>query len=361
MAAVKTCRASLVAGDSENETNRSLSEAMLLRASNDFMELAERFAANDYRVTEHFHLHALVSTEYWANLADETASPGDRQRELVSLYSRLMFASSHLPRLLSLIASTGHAADQNAASFVLELSDLQVNGQDTETQVESAGDPDRIARVIDAANMVYRGAALLAGGSLASLELASITGRETRTLVFHGQRETATAVRRIIRHLDGIATENPIEADSSGEVTSVESLVEQLPFLTSLNELERIGALSGARIGDIRSSVIAGSIMLLEAGAVLHAADPEGLAADEIQSLSSTETRSSIVDTEVEAHYLDHFEAVREQMLGEISEPEQAGAVIDERSQKAPTLAHNDDPSDDLDDLIVDLNRLYKR
>lgn len=369
MVAVKTTRARLAAGDTEGETSRSLAEAMLLRASSDYIEQAERFTADDHRVAEHFHLQALVSADYWASLTDGTASTGNRQGELVSIYSRLMFASSHLPRLLSLISDAGTTAGQfvvsNSGSFVLELADLRVAGNDS--NVESAADPDRIARVIDGANMIYQGAALLAGGSPASLKLASISGNENRTLVFHGQQETATAVRRIIRHLSAISTTTENLQDGSDEAINVEYLVEQLPFLASLSELERIGALSGERTGDIRSSVLAGSIMLVEAGVVLTERDRDR-PVDELVTAAGavSDTASSpvsiTVETEVEAHYLDHFDAVRERMLGEYSEPavDALPDVTDEHSQKTTTLP-GAEPSDDLDDLIVDLNRLYKR
>jgi len=107
--------------------------------------------------------------------------------------------------------------------------------------------------------------------------------------------------------------------------------------------------------------------MLVEAGVVLTERDRDR-PVDELVTAAGavSDTASSpvsiTVETEVEAHYLDHFDAVRERMLGEYSEPavDELPDVTDEHSQKTTTLP-GAEPSDDLDDLIVDLNRLYKR
>jgi len=373
MGAVKSCRSQLVAGDSvaKSETNSSLAEAMLLRSSSDYIDQVQRFSADDRRVAEHFHLHDLANTSYWEGLTDSSTPVTGRLSELVSLSSRLMFASSHLPRLLSLVKESGASpTDIRSAtgSFVLELLDLRISRTDADERLESAADPDRIARVIDGANMIYRGAALLAGGTPESLRLVSITGNESRTLVFQGQQETATAVRRIIRHLSAISSSSSdsssrTDSESGAEQTiNAEFVVEQLPFLTSLNELERIGALSIEHIGDIRSSVVAGSIMLVEAGVSLSRRElPDAQAFEALPQ--ETVTASGLVETEVEAHYLDHFAAVRERMLGETHDLDGSSvetAVGDEQHKPASAEFSGDQP-DDLDDLIVDLNRLYKR
>lgn len=370
MPAVKNCRGQLTVGDSTTEAGRRLAEAMLLRAGNDYIEHARRFSVNDLRVAEHFHLHELSSTTYWEGMVDESMPAAGRLRELVSLYSRLMFASSHLPRLLSLIRETGSAGSGGVTTgsaksgFSLKLTELTIATAGAEEKVESAADPDRIARVIDGANMVYQGAALLAGGTAESLRLESITGHEDRRLLFHGQQESATAVRRIIRHLSAISSmaEDATNAGSDSE-QDVETLVQQLPFLESLDELERIGALSGELIDDIRSNVVAGSIMLVEAGVILSEREtPDGQAYEMLPVLSDAAV--DVVETEVEAHYLDNFEAVRERMLGDTAsaEPAQDDSIIDNEVPRKPApTALNGDNSDDLDDLIVDLNRLYKR
>jgi len=392
MAAVKNCRIQLAEagrdGLDSSDTNKQLAEAMLLRAGSDYAAHASRFSADDRRVADHFHLQKLESTEYWEHLTDEQQSLTDRVGELVSLYSRLMFASSHLPRLASFIneSVSGAARLSDAGSFALELTDLAIADASEEARsgesYESAADPDRIARVIDAANMIYQGVALLAGGSLQSLQLKSIFGQPNRTLVFAGQQESATAVRRIIRHLSEMAGNH---ADALvNDAARVENLVAQLPFLSSLDELERIGAYSGERISEIRSNVTAGAIMLVEAGAGLseqEIPDSENLSDD--AALSGAE---DVVEAEVEAHYLDQFQAVREQMVGggEASaemEPVESPNVsasgsaytststststaktsTTPQSQHNGTSAAADDSSDSLDDLILDLNRLYKR
>ena len=372
MAAVKNCRVQLTSADrSAGDTNRPLAEAMLLRAGNDYREHAERFTADDCHVAEHFHLLELGTADYWDDLTTTTAPAASRLGELVSLYSRLMFANSHLPRLLSLISGSGaHVTDDLSAHsdaacrFVLELADLtDVEGSG---KFESAGDPDRIAKVIDGANRVYRGAALLAGSGIESFRLSSVTGANNRKLVtFEGHQEAATAVRRIIRYLSEISSAHGVESVAADETgadsasASVEAQVAEMPFLASLDTLEQIGALSPVLIGEIRADVAAGAIMLVDAGVSL------------VEQQSPTEElpfqpgETGVVESEVEAHYLDRFQVVRERMLGDTVtfDTDQPGeAAAGKRFSQQPIRPEfRDDQSDELDDLIVDLNRLYKR
>ena len=371
MAAVKNCRVQLTSADSSaDDTKRTLAEAMLLRAGNDYREHAERFTADDCHVAEHFHLLELGTADYWDDLTTTTASAASRLGELVSLYSRLMFANSHLPRLLSLISGSGaHVTDDLSAHsdaacrFVLELADLSVEGSG---KFESAGDPDRIAKVIDGANRVYRGAALLAGSGIESFRLSSVIGANNRKLVtFEGHQEAATAVRRIIRYLSEISSAHGVESVAADETgadsasASVETQVAEMPFLASLDTLEQIGALSPVLIGEIRADVAAGAIMLVDAGVSL--VEQQSLT----EELPFQPGETGVVESEVEAHYLDRFQAARERMLGDTvtvdaDQPGEAAAAK-RFSQKPIRPEFSDDQSDELDDLIVDLNRLYKR
>lgn len=74
---------------------------------------------------------------------------------------------------------------------------------------------------------------------------------------------------------------------------------------------------------------------------------------------------TGVVESEVEAHYLDRFQVVRERMLGDTVtfDTDQPGeAAAGKRFSQQPVRPEfRDDQSDELDDLIVDLNRLYKR
>jgi hypothetical protein len=352
LGAVRNCRAVILDG-AEGSTTRDLAEAMLLRAGGDYSEHATRFALTEQRVATHFHLQELSSPEYWKGLTESNGLAA-RQGELVSLYSRLLFVSNHLPRLLAFVDESGAIQSDAAAGGQMAL--VLRHQQIADGKIESAADPDRIARVIDAVNMVYRGAALLAGAETETLELGSVSGSEQRVLRFRGQRECTTAVCRIIQHLHrpDAAPETNIEA---GLPVDAELLVADLPFLGSLDELERIGALSPELTDDIKETVTAGAIMLVEAGAGL------GDVPDPVEAqFWSTEPHSA--EAEVEAHYLDHFDAVRERMLGDAGGQGEAApqvGSVDTQPAEPSTPAPGSNNGDDLDDLIVDLNKLYKR
>ena len=125
MPAVKDCRNQL---SKESQTARqNEAEASLSRVSDDYLRHAQGFSVDDDIVAGHLHLRELGSQEYWRALCDISQPQSERLRELILLYSRLMFASGHLPALLALIGETvdtgavGQRPELTAESFTLEL------------------------------------------------------------------------------------------------------------------------------------------------------------------------------------------------------------------------------------------------
>jgi len=111
-----------------------------------------------------------------------------------------MFASSHLPGLLSLVRETtaveGLRTDEaGAGTLVLRLYD----------SLEPASSPDRMSRLIDAIDMLYSACALLSEATASSIRLMSVSGVAVRSVIFHGDSQTINATQKVVAHLNQVA------------------------------------------------------------------------------------------------------------------------------------------------------------
>ena len=123
----------------------------------DSMSPAERL------VIKCLHLESLGSAQYWQKLMSGKIDAKTHQAEIVRLASRVMFSSSHLPAIVSLLSSipanepafeASRQQEQNPLLTPLEAGEGALFIRLTDAG-ERASDPDRVARAIDGVDMLY--------------------------------------------------------------------------------------------------------------------------------------------------------------------------------------------------------------
>lgn len=235
------------------------SEKLLTRASEGYMnQAAAAYGENELLLVNSLQLDRLQSPSYWFDACSPVLSLSVRLHMLEQALWHLKFASQQFPEILAVVgaAEVGSADTVDSSSISVKVVDA----------VDKASDPDRISRLIDGVDMIYRACANLAGQPEDGLKLMSVRGGTgNRTVVFHGHQEVSTATRRIIGTLHQHASSH-LKADTY----SVERIAEQLPFMHAIDELYRVGALEAGFANDISDGVLAGSIMLLECGARIY-------------------------------------------------------------------------------------------
>ena len=145
MPALKSYRASL-----RGREDRAKAVARMTRASEAYLERTLMFGDDESAVVNLLHLGQLGTASFWMDLASDVHPLETRQAQAVSAYSKMMFATNHLPSLMALVRESSavdglRSDDEVTASLVLRLYD----------SVESASSPDRMARMIDAIDMLY--------------------------------------------------------------------------------------------------------------------------------------------------------------------------------------------------------------
>lgn len=237
--------------------------AKLGHASAVLMEATENLDPHARKVLTELHLDSLTSPGYWRGLLAETTDDKTRQVELVRLYSRVLFATNHLPSLMNLLSNVTDVPAQYAKdgekTMVITLSDAG----------EKASDPDRLARVIDGIDMLYSACATLAKKPAIDLQLISVTGRASRReITFLGDDEAIQAVITIIESIpDAIADLDPDEG------IDIQFLVQSLPIFEDLKVLQKLGTYSLTDLQDIRDTMHQGVLLAIESGAVLGEAE----------------------------------------------------------------------------------------
>jgi len=234
--------------------------AQLGHASVALMESTEKLDSSARTVLQALHLESLTSPGYWRKLLADANEEELRQAELVRLYSRVLFATNHLPSLIKLLScstdveeAVTHAGEQ---MMTITLTDAG----------EKAADPDRLARVIDGIDMLYSACATLAKKPAMDLQLLSVSGRKNeRDISFLGDSEAIQAVKTIIESIpDAIA-----EIDPSEEF-DIQFLVRSLPVFDDLKVLQKLGTYTPSDLQDIRDTMHQGVLLSLESGAMLR-------------------------------------------------------------------------------------------
>lgn len=368
MPALKAYRASL---GGVGKSDRSAAESSLMHAADAYIEKSTMFGDDEAAVVNLLHLSELGTSSYWMDMTSDVRSVEMRQAQSVSAYSKMMFASSHLPGLLSLVRETsaveGLRTDEaDAGSMVIRLYD----------SIEPASSPDRMSRLIDAVDMIYSACASLSDTKPDTLRLMSVTGVAVRSVVFHGDTQTINATRKVIAQLNQTAAEA-----HQHENYSVESIAAEIPLLDAIDELEYLDAMTPELAASAGRDAQQGAIMLLECGAQIVDHDmtsdgsyvPASVVAKLDADGKSFDNIDSRIGESIDVRYDEVYDREKEKLLNE-----PAPSITHKGNQKAPITSpgisargernasaqtvqvkQTGHRSDSIDELIIDLNRLY--
>jgi hypothetical protein len=218
--------------------------------------------ASERQVTKILHLDSLGSREYWMGLFGSSEDPKRHQGELVRLASRIMFASNHLPGLLTLVEDVG--TTPQIATQSLEQGDGYLCIRLTDAG-ERASDPDRVARSIDGIDMLYSACASIVRKPAVDIRIDSVTPKRNRDrdIVFAGDKDSIAAVYAIINSIP----EALAELDPEQEI-NLDSVVQSLPIFEDLNTLASSGTFSNQDLKDISDTMHQGALLALESGVI---------------------------------------------------------------------------------------------
>ncbi len=264
---------------------RTAAAARLGHAGALIMDRVDAMSAAERQVVKCLHLESLGSTEYWQDLLGNVDDPRKQQAEIVRLASRVMFASSHLPGMVSLLDTVRDSPSLSIASLDSGEGRLSIRLTDAG---ERASDPDRIARAIDGIDMLYSACASIARKPAMDLRLDGVGGKRNndRELQFTGERDSIAAVFAVIDSIPGALAE--IDPDQDIDLDAV---VQSLPIFEDLNTLASLGNFSSKDLKDITDTMHQGALLALESGVILmESVDaPDGTAAS---SASATGTQT---------------------------------------------------------------------
>lgn len=251
---------------------RSVAAARLGSAGAMVMERMETVSPIETSALQHLHLSSLRDAAFWQALLHSDKPEQERAAELVQLYSRVMFASNHLPHLAALLGQVSETPDSPAVPRVAELnvgeSRMTIRLSDAG---EKASDPDRIARSIDGIDMLYSASASLSRRSAMDLRLDHVIGNSDRSITFTGESDSVAAMAAIIDSIpDALGKLNDDQA------IDLDALVQSLPIFEQLNTLAGHGAFSENDIRDIRETMHQGALLTLESGVMLPESPERG-------------------------------------------------------------------------------------
>jgi len=248
-----------------NDAQRTAAAARVGNAGATIVGRFDEMSELEQRVVKGLHLDTLGRTDYWRALINPDTDPKVTRAELVKLQSRVIFATSHLPGMIGLLATaktpsddhpySRHAVAAGEARLIVRLTDASV----------AAADPDRIARAVDGIDMLYSACASIVRKNAIDLRLDALDGVDPkRDLHFTGDMD---CIASVITILDSIPA--ALAGIEPGQDVDVDSLVQGLPVFTELDSIASQGAFSLTDMKDIRDSVQQGALLSLESGAIL--------------------------------------------------------------------------------------------
>ncbi len=233
----------------------------LSQSSSRYLDMAAGYSESESVVASHAGLSDLQSPSFWFDL--DTGSVSEKRRKRLRCLKLVLQGQSFLSHIGTLVQDQADPVDIRDTA-----GDIKIRIVDA---TDRASDPDRISRLIDGVDLIYRACARLAGTDENNLKVMRLGGSWGRTVVFNGDAEPATATRRIVRAANDLASNSMQTEDYS-----VEEIADNNPFLLALDDLFRVGAVNADDAEDIRQGVLGGSIMLLECGARLYGVDASG-------------------------------------------------------------------------------------
>ncbi len=370
MPALKNYRASL---RGKAQADRATIEKVLLQASGAYVQKSAMYGEHENIVVNLLHLNELGHESFWTDLTSSARSIEARLAQSVAAFSKVMFATGHLPGLLALAreasAVDGLRTDEpDSGTLVLRMYDA----------VEPASSPDRISRLIDAIDILYSVCAAMSGAAPDSLRLMSVSGVAVRSVIFHGDQQTVNALAQVVAELT--------HAAELQQNSTVEEIASEMSLLGAIDELERLNVMSSEVAVVKRRDAQEGAIMLLEGGAQLvdlnSASDGGYIPAAVIARIDADGKAFDSIDSKIvgsiDAMYDEVYEREKLRLVNEPVDLQQQGAAESgsatankhsiqnsnargERSASKPVVAKPvmETRKDSIDELIMDLNRFY--
>jgi len=252
---------------------RTAAAAKLSHAGAVLVDSIDTMSPDERKVLKCLHLESLGSPDYWQQLMFSDDDPKKHQGEIVRLASRVMFATSHLPAMISLledvqppVAATAaqpgvsnpllHPVEDGEGALFIRLTDAG----------ERASDPDRVARAIDGIDMLYSACASIARKPAIDLRLDNVAAKlnRDRDFRFTGEKDSVAAVFAVIDSIPAALAD--IDPDQDIDLDSV---VRSLPIFQDLNTLASLGTFSGKDLKDISETMHQGALLTLESGVIL--------------------------------------------------------------------------------------------
>lgn len=258
---------------------RTVAAAELGDAGATLVERFDTLSQDGRKVLKCLHLETLGSAQYWDKLMSGDMDSVEHKAEVVRLASRVVFAISHLPAMVSLLgdvkqAVAAPAAAAPAAPAAASVSPLLGPVEAGEGALfvrltdagERASDPDRIARAIDGVDMLYSACASIARKPAIDLRLDHVAAKQNRDRDFRftGDRDSISAVFAVIDSIPGALADIDPEQD-----IDLDEVVRSLPIFRDLNTLASLGTFSAKDLQDISETMHQGSLLILEGGVIL--------------------------------------------------------------------------------------------
>lgn len=243
--------------------DRTVASARLGHAGAVVMESMDKLSTAEFSVVKTLHLETLASTDYWQSLLLSTNESKQQAAELVNLYSRVMFATSHLPNLANTLSSV--VGDAGGAGYApLDESQKRMTIRLTDAD-EKASDPDRVARAIDGIDMLYSACASISRKPAMDLRLDGVTGHPHRDATFTGGAESMAAVLAVMESIPVAVAET-----NGDENVVIADVVNRLPVFNDLKILAELGTFSDTELADISETMNQGVVLTMESGVAVH-------------------------------------------------------------------------------------------
>jgi len=262
---------------------RTVAAAKLGDAGATLVEQFDTLSHDGCKVLKCLHLDTLGSAQYWEKLMSGDRDSVEHKAEVVRLASRVVFAISHLPGMVSLMSDVKQAVAAPAAAVPGVPADAAEGGvssallgalEEGEGALfvrltdagERASDPDRIARAIDGVDMLYSACASIARKPAIDLRLDHVAAKQNRDRDFRftGDRDSISAVFAVIDSIPGALADIDPEQD-----IDLDEVVRSLPIFRDLNTLASLGTFSAKDLQDISETMHQGSLLILEGGVIL--------------------------------------------------------------------------------------------